>query len=231
MQTNYRLIYRARNNAWKTYVGDNEVYARQSPQDACDLRLGWHIKHPKLCVDGAVEDSFDLQPYGRLLCHRNAFCQEAIDTAFCLGTDPTCRGACFARKYLNSLLETTASHIRRVTKHLAGQSARQAVFKYAESLSSDHPLVRHLEHRPYHEQKVEPPGEIVKRTTEGRSGKPGCQTRQRQLENREYGYGGRTHRRLKRGKNPSERVAAEHDRRKVPRGSGVCKNPAARPRV
>jgi hypothetical protein len=229
MHTNYKLAYCTKNKVWKTYFGETQVYPTQRARGACNVRLKWHLEKPKTCMSGGVEDTFDIQPYGRLLCHRNALCQEVIDTAAGLGTDSSCRGACFARKVMTWPLENTAMQIRRVTKNLSGQLARDAVFKYAESLSEDHPLVSHLENKPYYQQEDEQPGQLVQEKRKTRSGKAGCRTRQKQLARGDYSHGDATHRRLKHGANPSEKVKDGNDRRKVPRQSGIRKKPARGP--
>ena len=222
MHTNYRLTYCTKNSVWKTYFGETEVYATQTPQEACDVRLEWHLQYPKACMDGGVQDTFEIKPYGKLLSHRNALCQEAIDTAVGLETESTVRGACFSKRVLTVMLEGCAAQLRKTTKNMTGQAARNAVFKYAQTLDETHPLACHLEHKSYYEKKPERPAKLVQKRS-GRSGKPGGETRERQLERGEYKHGDKTHRRLQRGQNVSKRILKSNENRKTPRKSGSRK--------
>jgi len=222
MHTNYRLTYCTKNSVWKTYFGETEVYATQTPQEACDVRLEWHLQYPKACMDGGVQDTFEIKPYGKLLSHRNALCQEAIDTAVGLETESIVRGVCFSKRVLTVMLEGCAAQLRKTTKNMTGQAARNAVFKYAQTLDETHPLVCHLEHKSYYEKKPERPAKLVQKRS-GRSGKPGGETRERQLERGEYKHGDKTHRRLQRGQNVSKRILKSNENRKTPRKSGSRK--------
>ena len=212
----------------REYYGETEMLGSQNPDEACQVRKKYHLSHPLGCMARCVGDSFDTRPLGRPLPQENALLQEAINTARALEEDSAVRGACYScEKHLGSFLRNSAHQVFRVCKNLReGQAARDALKKYVSQLESSHPLAKHVAGAPY---KDPDPKKITlpTRCAKSRSGPPGNRTRDGQLAKKLYKPGDATHRRLKRGPNPSQVVQAEDARRLVARKSGVKKRPAA----
>lgn len=150
-------------------------------------------------------------------------CQEATHAAICLGTESSARGAWYSTRNLSVFLRNNAACVRKVVKGKSGQGARAAVFQYADSLEDDHPLKLHLEGKLYKPDKAERPAQLSTKRKNARCGKPVCQTREKQLERKEYTEVSKKHQRLKRGVDPFETVSKENERRPKPRQRGQRK--------
>ncbi len=202
-----------------------ELRGKQDQAEACNVRLKYHIEHPKECMATGVVSTFKIEPEGAVLAKRNCLAQEAIYSAKALGRDATARGACFSCSKLGAALQNTAQKVRGAIRGLDGQAARDAVLQYAAGLDEDHPLCRHLAGFPF-KGTMYCKADLPVKVQSGRSGKPGHLTREQQLGKGEYADGSTRHRRLKRGVDPSGNVHAEDSRRSV-RRSGLQKRPSA----
>ena len=201
----------------RCYYGLTKILRNQTQQDACNKRLEHHIGRPLTCLQSVVWDSAEITPLGRSMTKDNALAQEAIYTAVALEGDTTARGAFFSCKDLNVFLRNSALMIRRATKGLEGQAARDAVLAYAKTLDEAHPLRKHLADETYRET-VGQRDRMPPWTT--RSGTSGSRVRAAQLLRGDYKAGDDRHRRLKRGRDPAATVRAENERRQKPRMSG-----------
>ena len=228
--TCYQMDFRTDWGKPRTYFGMTELRGSQGQEEACVVRLKYHLSHRLECTRTGQADTFSIQPMGGTLTEKNALAQEAINAAVALGKDKTARGACYSCWELNSFLRNNALMVRSTIRGLQGQAARDAVTKYASSLDEAHPLNRHLASSRYAKamgkMKRLPPAVLAR--FKSRSGKPGCRTRADQLARGEYEEGGRKHRRLKRGQDPEATVSSENKRRPTTRASGLKKRPAAK---
>jgi hypothetical protein len=211
----------------REYYGETEMVRSQDQDEACQVRKKYHLLKPLGCMARGVPESFEIWPLGRPLSEENVLLQEAILTARALEDDSSARGACYScGQHLGSFLRNSAHQVFRVCRNLEGQAARDALKRYVSKLDSSHPLSKHVAGAPYKDadpKKITLPTKFAK----SRSGVQGNLTRGRQLRKGEYEHGDATHRRLKRGPDPSAVVQAEDARRPVARASGTKKRPAA----
>ena len=209
----------------REYYGSTELLRSQSQSEACEQRLGWHLLKPLGCMARGVADTFQIEPLGHVLSESNVLLQEAILAARALECDSSARGACYSCHHLGSSLRNSARQVCRVCSKLEGQAARDALKQYVAKLDTAHALAKHAAGAPYKDagsKKVVLPTQFLK----SRSGVSGSENRKRQLNRGDYQSGDDTHRRLKRGRDPSSVVRAENARRPRPRKSGAKKTGA-----
>lgn len=187
----------------REYFGETEIRGTQTPKQACSIRLRYHLTKPLEAMARGVQSSFDIEAMGRPLSKKNCLLQEAINTAVALKSDTSVRGACYSCRILGSFLRNSAAQIRSVVRNLHGQAARDALETYVARLDSDHPLAKHIAGASYKETHVDMI--TLPTRSRSRSGKPGNQTRKRQLKRGEYKRGDKMHVRLKRGRDPVQR--------------------------
>jgi hypothetical protein len=203
----------------REYYGQTELKRSRTQEEACEVRMQYHLSKPLHCLERGVRSSFEIEALGRPMSKHNVLLQEAINTAAAMKDDASVRGACFSCRVLGSHLRNAAQHISRVCKNLEGQQARDALQAYAAKLDSDHPLSKHLADLPYKDADLVQ-GVLPTQYAKSRSGKCGSKTRDRQLQQGHYEHGDDRHRVLKRGRDPSLRLFEENARRPVPRTSG-----------
>lgn len=181
--TCYKLEFVTEWGKQRVYWGITELRGQQDQNDACRIRRKFHIDRPLECIKTGVQSTFALRPVGRVMTQSNCLAQEAINVAVALGNDSTARGACYSCVRLGTFLQNNALRIRRLVKHLQGQDARDAVFKYAADLDESHPLRKHLAGELYatSKDKTAVKVDLPQKVRSGRSGKPGCHTRKKQL--------------------------------------------------
>jgi|LakMenEpi03Aug12_release.lakeMendotaPanAssembly.Ray.scaffolds.fasta_scaffold271380_1 hypothetical protein len=215
----YDLGYETEWGHKRIYHGITRVLARQTREQAAEKRMEKHITDPVTCLQHGVASSFKITPVGHLMSEDNCLLQEVINTARGLSIDSTTRGACFACEPLGAKLRNLGAAVRAVVKGLAGQQAREALRGYADTLDSDHPLVCHLAKKDYRQNKqgFSGPKLAIVLPTEykaRRSGVSGDKQRDKQLDREDYEYGSDQHRRLKRGRDPVQRVADSNARQR-----------------
>ena len=133
----------------KSYYGITGLRHGQSAAEACANRKRNHKSYPLKWVCRAVASTLSIQPL-ETLCHRNALAQEAIHTARALvGNADGVRGACWSGPDTGAPWRASAAAVRRATKGLSGQEARQAFLTYVSTLSEEEPLWRHMAGQPF----------------------------------------------------------------------------------
>ena len=198
------------------YFGTTELRNGGSAEDACKLRLWYHKTFPLTWLRAAVSSSMKIEALDTLT-KPNALAQEALYVARALGGEKkNVRGACWSGPYLSFAWRSSAAAVRRVSRELVGQAARQAVLNFARTLSDKEGLVRHLSGEPFSgaSQSRQKIPETMRRTS---SGTRGNKMRKRKRRVDPTFAGSSRERRSHRGVNPKARRAAEDKRRQPKR--------------
>lgn len=225
--TCYVLSFTTQAGKHREYHGMTELLGPQSAEDACEVRLRNHKKRPVECLEFAVVSTLEIHPVGSVLTAvKNCRAQEAINTVRALEADSSARGACWSCKRIGGFLSNAAAQVRKAIKGLDGQAARQAVQQYASTLDSAHPLQRHLAGLSYRDvPRSDVPLPKTKKSSGGR-GKPGNQTRRRQLAMKEYARNSDKHKRLHYGTDPDSK-RQEETKREATKRAAARKRPAS----
>ena len=166
----------------RRYYGSFKIKAGSTRTSAASTRLERHIGTPVKWLCAALPDTLEMRPIGHAMSWQHALVEEAILSARAMtdGGDP-CRGGPWANPHVGSKGREEAEQVCRLAaRAVNAASARAAVIDYAQTLSSDSYLRRHIQNISYSDSAERMMGSPVVRKRRSGPSQSGNQKRVRQ---------------------------------------------------